>query len=79
MTNLSVLQRLSGGPIDICVFDNRGIGKSSCPTNKDAYSIEIMAKDAIAVVVYKTTIYNMKQLDKKAEKEFALLLTRVHC
>lgn len=43
-------------PIDICVFDNRGIGKSSCPANKDAYSTSIMAKDAIAVVVHKIMI-----------------------
>lgn len=35
--------------IDICIFDNRGIGKSSAPEEKTAYSTEIMAGDAIAV------------------------------
>lgn len=42
--------RLSGAAIDICVFDNRGIGKSSAPSSPESYSIEIMANDAMAVV-----------------------------
>ncbi|GMH44347.1 hypothetical protein BSKO_12281 [Bryopsis sp. KO-2023] len=36
--------------IDICIFDNRGIGKSSAPEHKAQYSTVIMAEDAIAVV-----------------------------
>ncbi len=33
----------------VCVFDNRGIGKSLCPENADNYSMETFAADTIAV------------------------------
>ncbi|CAI5466908.1 unnamed protein product [Closterium sp. Yama58-4] len=32
---------------EVCVFDNRGIGKSTCPTDKKAYTTTIMAMDAL--------------------------------
>ncbi|GAX78259.1 hypothetical protein CEUSTIGMA_g5701.t1 [Chlamydomonas eustigma] len=36
--------------LEICVFDNRGIGKSSVPKPKTAYSTEIMAADALGLM-----------------------------
>ncbi|CAI5466909.1 unnamed protein product [Closterium sp. Yama58-4] len=32
---------------EVCVFDNRGIGNSTCPTDKNAYTTTIMAMDAL--------------------------------
>ncbi|CAI6004972.1 unnamed protein product [Closterium sp. NIES-64] len=32
---------------EVCVFDNRGIGNSTCPTDKNAYTTAIMAMDAL--------------------------------
>ncbi|CAI7856974.1 unnamed protein product [Closterium sp. NIES-53] len=32
---------------EVCVFDNRGIGSSTCPTDKNAYTTAIMAMDAL--------------------------------
>lgn len=40
----------SGGGIQICAFDNRGMGQSSIPTKKSQYTTENMAKDAIALL-----------------------------
>ncbi|KAI9096801.1 hypothetical protein K1719_025980 [Acacia pycnantha] len=40
----------SGGGIEVCAFDNRGMGRSSVPTKKSAYTTKIMAKDAIALL-----------------------------
>ncbi|XP_059441470.1 uncharacterized protein LOC132183746 [Corylus avellana] len=40
----------SGGGIEICAFDNRGMGRSTVPTKKSEYTTEIMAKDAIALL-----------------------------
>ena len=40
---------LKGG-ISICSFDNRGIGRSTCPELKEDYSIEKMAKDCLALM-----------------------------
>jgi hypothetical protein len=37
--------------LEMCVFDNRGIGKSSVPKPKSAYSTDIMAADALGVMV----------------------------
>lgn len=36
-------------PMDICILDNRGIGKSSIPIGTECYSTDIMANDIIAV------------------------------
>uniref|UniRef100_A0A5B6ZDB1 AB hydrolase-1 domain-containing protein n=1 Tax=Davidia involucrata TaxID=16924 RepID=A0A5B6ZDB1_DAVIN len=38
------------GGVEVCVFDNRGMGRSSVPTKKSDYTTKIMAKDAIAVM-----------------------------
>ncbi|KAA8533587.1 hypothetical protein F0562_030979 [Nyssa sinensis] len=38
------------GGVEVCAFDNRGMGRSSVPTKKSEYTTEIMAKDAIAVM-----------------------------
>ncbi|CAI7856973.1 unnamed protein product, partial [Closterium sp. NIES-53] len=32
---------------ELCLFDNRGIGKSTCPTDKKAYTTNIMAMDVL--------------------------------
>ncbi|XP_061364428.1 uncharacterized protein LOC133307885 [Gastrolobium bilobum] len=40
----------AGGGIEVCAFDNRGVGRSSMPFNKTEYSTTIMAKDAIALL-----------------------------
>ncbi|KAF3666178.1 putative aminoacrylate hydrolase RutD-like isoform 2, partial [Capsicum annuum] len=39
-----------GGGVEVCAFDNRGMGLSSVPTKKSEYTTSIMAKDAIAVM-----------------------------
>ncbi|EEF40457.1 putative aminoacrylate hydrolase RutD [Ricinus communis] len=36
--------------IQVCAFDNRGMGRSSVPTKKSQYTTKIMAKDAIALL-----------------------------
>ncbi|WOL03034.1 hypothetical protein Cni_G11754 [Canna indica] len=36
--------------IEVCCFDNRGMGRSSIPTNKSEYTTSIMAKDALALL-----------------------------
>ncbi|XVE58347.1 hypothetical protein DITRI_Ditri04bG0162800 [Diplodiscus trichospermus] len=38
------------GGIEVCAFDNRGMGRSSVPTKKWEYTTSIMAKDAIALL-----------------------------
>ncbi|KAK3034726.1 hypothetical protein RJ639_032679 [Escallonia herrerae] len=40
----------AGGGVEVCAFDNRGMGRSSVPTKKSEYTTTIMAKDAIAVM-----------------------------
>ncbi|CAH1428879.1 unnamed protein product [Lactuca virosa] len=40
----------NGNGIEICVFDNRGMGRSSIPKNKSEYTTKIMAADAISVM-----------------------------
>ncbi|CAL5323363.1 unnamed protein product [Camellia sinensis] len=40
----------SEGRVEVCAFDNRGMGRSSVPTQKSAYTTRIMAKDAIALM-----------------------------
>ncbi|KAJ8751969.1 hypothetical protein K2173_000715 [Erythroxylum novogranatense] len=43
--------RNSGGNgIEVCAFDNRGVGRSSVPTEKLKYTTKSMAKDAIALM-----------------------------
>ncbi|KAF3432801.1 hypothetical protein FNV43_RR23903 [Rhamnella rubrinervis] len=39
-----------GYGIEVCAFDNRGMGQSSVPTKKSEYTTRIMAKDAIALL-----------------------------
>ncbi|CAL5344160.1 unnamed protein product [Camellia sinensis] len=39
----------SGG-VEVCAFDNRGMGRSSVPTKKSDYATTIMAKDAVALM-----------------------------
>ncbi|GJU46574.1 alpha/beta hydrolase fold-1 [Tanacetum coccineum] len=41
-------QNLNG--IQVCVFDNRGMGRSSVPKNKSDYTTKIMAADAISLM-----------------------------
>ncbi|XP_042505881.1 putative aminoacrylate hydrolase RutD [Macadamia integrifolia] len=36
--------------IEVCAFDNRGMGRSSVPTKKSEYTMTTMAKDAIALM-----------------------------
>ncbi|KAG1346429.1 putative aminoacrylate hydrolase RutD [Cocos nucifera] len=36
--------------IEVCCFDNRGVGRSSVPTKKSEYTTTIMAKDALALL-----------------------------
>ncbi|RWR96424.1 Epoxide hydrolase-like protein [Cinnamomum micranthum f. kanehirae] len=36
--------------IEVCSFDNRGMGRSSVPTNKSQYTTTVMAKDALALL-----------------------------
>ncbi|XP_031265064.1 uncharacterized protein LOC116123432 [Pistacia vera] len=36
--------------IEVCAFDNRGMGRSSVPVRKSEYTTKIMAKDAIALL-----------------------------
>ncbi|XVF53376.1 hypothetical protein PTKIN_Ptkin05aG0094500 [Pterospermum kingtungense] len=38
------------GGIEVCAFDNRGVGRSSIPKKKSDYTTRIMAKDAIALL-----------------------------
>ncbi|KAJ6792461.1 catalytic/ hydrolase isoform X4 [Iris pallida] len=38
------------GGVEVCCFDNRGIGRSSIPTKKSDYTTTIMAKDALALL-----------------------------
>ncbi|GFY84061.1 alpha/beta-Hydrolases superfamily protein [Actinidia rufa] len=38
------------GRVEVCAFDNRGMGRSSVPTKKSEYTTRIMAKDAIALM-----------------------------
>ncbi|KAM1232323.1 hypothetical protein ACFX13_042889 [Malus domestica] len=40
----------SGVGIEVCAFDNRGMGRSSIPTKKSEYTTRTMAKDAIALM-----------------------------
>ncbi|XP_044499695.1 putative aminoacrylate hydrolase RutD [Mangifera indica] len=40
----------SGGGIEVCAFDNRGMGRSSVPVKKSEYTTKTMAKDAIALL-----------------------------
>ncbi|GAB4858498.1 hypothetical protein Ancab_009974 [Ancistrocladus abbreviatus] len=40
----------SNAGVEVCAFDNRGMGRSSVPTKRSEYTTTIMAKDAIAVM-----------------------------
>ncbi|KAL2527476.1 alpha/beta-Hydrolases superfamily protein [Abeliophyllum distichum] len=39
-----------GDGVEVCAFDNRGMGRSSVPTKKSEYTTRNMAKDAIALM-----------------------------
>ncbi|XP_062232023.1 uncharacterized protein LOC133929325 isoform X2 [Phragmites australis] len=39
-----------GDGIEVCCFDNRGVGRSSVPPHKSYYSTAIMARDALALM-----------------------------
>ncbi|VAH09989.1 unnamed protein product [Triticum turgidum subsp. durum] len=39
-----------GEGIEVCCFDNRGVGRSSIPPHKSYYSTSIMARDALALM-----------------------------
>ncbi|KAL5738618.1 hypothetical protein ACOSP7_031379 [Xanthoceras sorbifolium] len=39
-----------GGGIEVCAFDNRGMGRSSVPMKNSDYTTKIMAKDSIALL-----------------------------
>ncbi|XP_022887016.1 uncharacterized protein LOC111402925 isoform X1 [Olea europaea var. sylvestris] len=39
-----------GDGVEVCAFDNRGMGRSSVPIKKSEYTTRIMAKDAIALM-----------------------------
>jgi pimeloyl-ACP methyl ester carboxylesterase len=36
--------------IEVCAFDNRGMGRSSVPTHKSEYTTTIMANDSISLL-----------------------------
>ncbi|XP_052203741.1 uncharacterized protein LOC127808804 [Diospyros lotus] len=40
----------AGDGVEVCAFDNRGMGRSSVPTKKSEYTTTTMAKDAIALM-----------------------------
>ncbi|KAH0859299.1 hypothetical protein HID58_087560 [Brassica napus] len=40
----------SGQGMEVCAFDNRGMGRSSVPTHKSDYTTTIMAKDSISLL-----------------------------
>uniref|UniRef100_A0A0E0CJH1 AB hydrolase-1 domain-containing protein n=1 Tax=Oryza meridionalis TaxID=40149 RepID=A0A0E0CJH1_9ORYZ len=40
----------AGEGVEVCCFDNRGIGRSSVPPHKSHYTTVIMAKDALALM-----------------------------
>ncbi|KAI4337984.1 hypothetical protein L6164_016343 [Bauhinia variegata] len=40
----------NGSGIEVCAFDNRGMGRSSIPTRKSDYTTKIMARDATALL-----------------------------
>ncbi|KAG0479641.1 hypothetical protein HPP92_010499 [Vanilla planifolia] len=40
----------SGDGIEVCCFDNRGMGQSTIPSNRTEYSTTIMAMDALALL-----------------------------
>ncbi|KVI10220.1 uncharacterized protein LOC112508853 isoform X2 [Cynara cardunculus var. scolymus] len=40
----------NGNGIEVCAFDNRGMGLSSIPKNKSEYTTRIMAADAVSVM-----------------------------
>lgn len=49
----ALLQRVAGPQqgMLVCIMDNRGVGNSSSPVSKQAYSTQLMTRDALAVMV----------------------------
>lgn len=41
---------VNAGGLEVCAFDNRGMGRSSVPSQRSEYTTTIMAKDAIALM-----------------------------
>lgn len=37
-------------PVEVCIFDNRGIGQSASPEDKRGYTTERMANEALALL-----------------------------
>ncbi|KAG6498501.1 dihydrolipoyllysine-residue acetyltransferase component of acetoin cleaving system-like isoform X2 [Zingiber officinale] len=48
--NLDCDDEESQSGIEVCCFDNRGVGESSIPMKKSQYTTTIMAKDALALL-----------------------------
>lgn len=48
----ALLQRVAGPQqgMLVCIMDNRGVGNSSSPVSKQAYSTQLMTRDALAVM-----------------------------
>ncbi|CAA7021000.1 unnamed protein product [Microthlaspi erraticum] len=40
----------TGEGVEVCAFDNRGMGRSSVPTHKSEYTTTIMAKDSVSLL-----------------------------
>jgi hypothetical protein len=49
----ALLQRMAGHQQEmvVCILDNRGVGNSSSPVSQNAYSTQLMAQDALAIMV----------------------------
>lgn len=47
--------------LQVVVFDNRGIGKSSCPASLKLYSTTLMADDAVALMVRQSRANNQQE------------------
>ncbi|XP_062180295.1 uncharacterized protein LOC133884764 isoform X2 [Phragmites australis] len=43
-------EEAGGDGLEVCCFDNRGVGRSSVPPHKSYYSTAIMARDALALM-----------------------------
>ncbi|BBN19136.1 hypothetical protein MPTK1_8g08160 [Marchantia polymorpha subsp. ruderalis] len=44
------IKEQTGNGVQVCTFDNRGVGKSSIPQHRSLYSTKTMAKDALALL-----------------------------
>ncbi len=46
-----VYTQMNESPLDVLVYDNRGVGSSSVPHRKSAYTTNLMAADALGLMV----------------------------